>query len=226
MGVIRAAWWIARKDLAVEVRSRELIYTAVFFALACLLIFAFAFVEGRATVRNAPAGILWITVVFSGTLALGRTFERERQSDTLRALLMTPIERPAIYLGKLISLLILLGGIQVVVVPLVGLLFGAPILRAPLTLVALLGLGTLGFATVGTLFAAMLARVSSRDVLLPVVLYPMTLPALLGGMQGTLWLFAAEPNYELVQNWLAMLLFFDAVFLTLALWSFAPVMSE
>ena len=226
MGVLQAAWHIARKDLAVEVRSRELIYTAVFFALACLLIFAFAFVEGRTTVRNAPAGILWITIVFSGTLALGRTFERERQSDTLRALLMTPVERPSIYLGKLLSLLVLLGGIQAVVVPLVGLLFGAPILRAPFMLAGLLALGTLGFAIVGTLFAAMLTRASSRDVLLPVVLYPMTLPALIGGMQGTLWIFAVEPNYALVQNWLAMLVFFDAVFLTLALWTFAPVMSE
>ncbi len=226
MGVLRAAWWIARKDLAVELRSRELIYTAVFFAVACLLIFAFAFVERGTTVRNAPAGILWITIVFSGTLALGRTFERERQADTLRALLMTPVERPAIYLGKLFSLLTLLGGIQVVVVPLVGLLFGAPLLRAPFMLAALLVLGTTGFATIGTLFAAMLTRAASRDVLLPVVLYPMTLPAIIGGMQGTLWIFAAEPNYELVQTWLAMLVFFDAVFLTLALWSFAPVMSE
>ncbi|ODS59527.1 MAG: hypothetical protein ABS36_00935 [Acidobacteria bacterium SCN 69-37] len=226
MGVLKAAWWIARKDLAVEIRSRELIYTAMFFAVACLLIFAFAFVEGRTTIRNAPAGILWITIVFSGTLALGRTFERERQAETLRALLMTPVERPAIYLGKLLSLLILLGSIQVVVVPLVGLLFGAPILRAPFMLMGLLALGTTGFATVGTLFAAMLTRTSSRDVLLPVVLYPMSLPALVGGMQGTLWIFAAEPNYELVQTWLAMLVFFDAVFLTLALWTFAPVMGE
>ena len=226
MGVLKAAWWIARKDLAVEIRSRELIYTAMFFAVACLLIFAFAFVEGRTTIRNAPAGILWITIVFSGTLALGRTFERERQAETLRALLMTPVERPAIYLGKLLSLLILLGSIQVVVVPLVGLLFGAPILRAPFMLMGLLALGTTGFATVGTLFAAMLTRTSSRDVLLPVVLYPMSLPALVGGMQGTLWIFAAEPNYELVQTWLAMLVFFDAVFLPLALWTFAPVMGE
>lgn len=226
MGVLRAAWLIARKDLTVEFRSRELIYTATFFAIACLLVFAFAFVDGRNVMRNAPAGILWVTIVFSGSLALGRTFERERQADTLRALMLAPAERPAIYLGKLISLLVMLFAIQIVVVPLVGLLFGAPVLRAPLLLAALLALGTIGFAAVGTLFAAMLQRAASRDVLLPVILYPMTLPAIIGGMQGTLWTFAAEPNYPLVQNWLAMLVFFDAVFLTLALWTFAPVMSE
>lgn len=226
MGVLQAAWHIARKDLVVEVRSRELMYTAVFFAVSCLLIFAFAFVQDGRPIPHAPAGILWVTIVFAGTLVLGRTFERERQAETLRALLLSPIERPAIYLGKLLSLLIVLGGIQVVILPLVALLFGAPVLRAPFLLLALLVLGTVGFATIGTLFAAMLTRASSRDVLLPVVLYPMTLPALVGGMQGTLWIFAAEPNYGLVQNWLAMLVFFDAVFLTLALWSFAPVMSE
>src|SRR5690606_27726221 len=113
-------WLIAKKDLTVEFRSRELIYTATFFAIACLLVFAFAFVEGRNVMRNAPAGILWVTIVFSGSLALGRTFERERQADTLRALMLAPAERPAIYLGKLVSLLVMLFAIQIIVVPLVG----------------------------------------------------------------------------------------------------------
>lgn len=226
MGVLRAAWLITKKDLLVEVRSRELIYTAVFFAVACLLMFAFAFVQEGRPIPHAPAGILWVTVIFAGTLVLGRTFERERQTETLRALLLCPVERPSIYLGKLFSLLIVLGGIQAIVLPLVALLFGAPIFRAPFMLAGLLGLGTLGFSAVGTLFAAMLVRASSRDVLLPVVLYPMTLPALVAGMQGTMWIFAPEPDFSLVQNWLAMLVFFDAVFLTLALWTFTPVMSE
>lgn len=226
MAVLGDAWRIARKDLVVEARSRELVLTLLFFSLACLIIFAFAFVRGRGTVDNAPAGIIWITVVFAGTLALGRTFERERQADTLRALLLAPVERPAVYLGKLISQLILLAGIEAVVVPLVALLFGAPVLRAPGLLVALLALGTIGFAAVGTLFAAMLMRAASRDLLLPVVLYPITMPAILAGMQGTLWILAPEPDFGIAQNWVAMLVFFDAVFITLALWTFAPVMRE
>lgn len=226
MAVLRDAWRIARKDLTVEARSRELVLTLLFFSVACLLIFAFAFVRGRGTVDNAPAGIIWITVVFAGTLALGRTFERERQGDTLRALLLAPIERPSIYLGKLLSQLILLAGVQAVILPLVGLLFGAPILRAPALLVGLLALGTIGFAAVGTLFAAMLVRAASRDLLLPVVLYPITMPAILAGMQGTLWILGPEPDLDLARNWLAMLIFFDAVFITLALWTFGPVMRE
>lgn len=226
MGVLRAAWLIARKDLRVEVRSRELAYTTLFFAVACLLVFAFAFVREGQPIDNAAAGILWVTVAFSGTLALGRTFERERQTETLRALLLSPIERPSIYLGKLVSLLVLLFGVLVIIVPAVGLLFSAPLGRAPGLLLAIIVSGMIGFAAVGTLFAAMLVRAQSRDVLLPVVLYPMTMPALMGGMQGTGAIFAPEPNIALAQTWLSMLLFFDAVFITLALWTFGPVMSE
>jgi heme exporter protein CcmB len=226
MGILRAAWLIARKDFQVEVRSRELIYTTLFFAVACLLVFAFAFVRDGRAIDNAAAGILWVTVAFAGTLALGRTFERERQGETLRALLLSPVERPAIYLGKLLALLVLLTAVLLVILPAVGLLFAAPLGRAPGLLLGIIASGMIGFASVGTLFAAMLVRAQSRDVLLPVVLYPMTMPALLGGMQGTGAIFAPEPNLALAETWLAMLVFFDAVFITLALWTFAPVMSE
>lgn len=218
-----AAWLVAQKDLRVELRSRELLYTTLFFAVACVLVFAFAF--GSPTEETA-AGVLWVAVMFSGTLALGRTFERERQSETLRALLLTPVERGAIYLGKLVGLMILMSGIQVVLVPVVGLLFSAPVGREPLLLVALLFAGTLGFAAVGTLFSAMLSRVHSRDILLPVLLYPISVPVVIAGVEGTAALFAAEPSPAMAETWLSMLVFFDVVFVTLALWTFGPVMSE
>jgi heme exporter protein B len=226
MHVIRTAWLIARKDFRIESRSRELVYTALFFAVPCVLIFSFAFVREGEAIEGAAAGILWVAIAFSGTLALGRTFERERQAETLRALLLAPVERSAVYLGKFCGVLSLLAGVELVLVPLVGFLFGAPLGRAPGLLLALLTFGTIGFVAVGTLFAAMLGRAESRDVLLPVVLYPITLPALVGGMQGTAAIFAAEPNLALAQTWLSMLIFFDAVFLTLSLWTFAPVMGE
>jgi heme exporter protein CcmB len=226
IGVVRAAWLIARKDLRVEARSRELVYTTVFFAIACVLVFAFAFVRDGQPIDNAAAGILWVAIAFAGTLALARTFERERQSQTLRALLAAPIERPAVYLGKLLALLCLLAVVEAALVPVTGLLFRAPIGRAPWLLAGLLAAGTVGFAAVGTLFAAMLVRAHSRDVLLPVVLYPIVVPVLIGGVQGTAAVFAVEPNLDLARMWLTMLVFFDAVFVTLALWTFAPVMNE
>ena len=116
--------------------------------------------------------------------------------------------------------------VELVLVPIIGLLFDAPITRAPLLLAALLAAGTIGFASVGTLFAAMLIRAHSRDVLLPVLLYPITVPVIIAGVRGTAAIFSAEPNLDAAMSWLSMLVFFDAVFLTLALWTFAPVMSE
>jgi heme exporter protein CcmB len=226
MSVLRAAWLIARKDLVVEARSRELAYTTLFFAVACVLVFAFAFVREGEALDDAAAGILWVAVAFSGTLALGRAFERERQSETLRALLLAPTERSAVYLGKLAGLLVLMLGVEIVLVPIVGLLFAAPIGRAPVLLGALLAAGTVGFAGVGTLFAAMLIRAHSRDVLLPVLLYPITVPVIIAGVRGTAAIFAPEPNLDAATAWLSMLVSFDAVFITLALWTFAPVMSE
>ena len=227
MRFLRTALLIARKDLLVEVRSRELIYTTLFFAVAVVLIFAFALVRpDRPPLEDAPAGILWVAVAFSGTLALGRAFERERQGETLRALLLAPAERAAVYLGKLIALVALILAVEIVLVPVVGLLFGAPIARAPWLLAGLLATGTLGFAAVGTLFAAMLVRAHSRDVLLPILLYPIAVPVVIAGVRGTAAIFAAEPDLALAQGWLTMLVFFDAVFVTLALWTFGPVMSE
>jgi heme exporter protein CcmB len=222
----RVVWLILRKDLTVEVRSREIAYTTLFFAVACVLIFAFALVEDGRAPGGVAAGILWIAIAFAGTLALGRTFERERQSETLRALLLAPAARPAVYVGKLLGIVILLGVTELVLVPLVAFLFQAPLLARPFWLAAVVGTGTLGFASVGTLFAAMLVRARSRDVLLPVLLYPITVPVMIAGVRGTSALLQPEVDVAIVQFWAALLVAFDVVFVTLALWTFEPVMTD
>lgn len=226
IAIIKAAWLIARKDLVVEARSRELAYTTLFFAMACVLVFAFSFVRDGRAPEGAAAGILWVSVAFSGTLALGRAFERERQAETLRALLLAPVERAAVYLGKLFGLLMLMAGVEIILVPVVALLFGAPIGQGPWLLAGLLATGTVGFAAVGTLLAAMLVRAHSRDVMLPILLYPIAVPVIIGGVRGTAAIFAAQPDFVIARTWLSMLVFFDAVFVTLALWLFAPVMGD
>jgi heme exporter protein CcmB len=227
IAVVRVAWLIAKKDVIVEMRSREMAYTTLFFAVACILVFAVAFVDemGNA-IPGAAAGILWVAIAFSGTLALGRTFERERQSETLRALLLAPSERPAVYLGKLAALLMLMFAVEAVIVTLIVIMFHAEIGAAPWMLLGLVVTGTVGFAAVGTLFAAMLSRQRSRDVLLPMLLYPVTIPVVIAGVKGTQAIFAATPNLDLAGMWLTMLISFDAVFITLSLWTFGPVMSE
>jgi heme exporter protein B len=223
---LRAVWIVTRKDLLIETRTREIFFTTVFFALACVLVFAFGFVREGRPVQDAAAGILWIAIAFSGTLALGRAFERERQGETLRALLISPIDRPALYVGKLLGILVLLAAVETLVVPLIALMFQAPLFDHALLMLGLLAAGTLGFAAVGTLFAAMLVRARSRDVMLPVLLYPITVPVIIAGVRGTAALLQPEADEPMARAWLAMLVFFDVVFVTLALWTFEPVMTE
>ena len=223
----RVVWLVLRKDLTVEVRSLEIAYTTLFFAVSCVLVFAFALVrEGRAPEEGA-AGILWISLAFAGTLALGRTFERERQSETLRALLLAPGPRPAVYVGKLLGILVLLLATAIVLVPLVALLFQTPgLLAHPFWMGAILVTGTTGFAAVGTLFAAMLVRARTRDVLLPILLYPITVPVIIAGVRATAVLLQPELDTALLRFWIALLVSFDVVFVTLALWTFEPLMTD
>ena len=223
---LRTVWFVTHKDLLIELRSREIVYTTLFFAVACVLVFAFGFIREGQPLQDAAAGILWIAISFSGTLALGRAFERERQSETLRALMMAPIARPALYIGKLAGILILLAAVEVVIVPLIALMFQASLFAYPVTMVGLLITGTIGFAAVGTLFAAMLVRARSRDVLLPVLLYPITIPVIIAGVRGTAALVQSDADVAMARAWLSMLVFFDVVFITLALWTFEPVMTE
>ena len=222
----RTVWLIVRKDMTVEVRSREIAFTTLFFAVSTVLILAFALVKEGKAPEDAGAGVLWASIAFAGTLALGRTFERERQSETLRALLLAPAARPAVYLGKLIGMVLLLAATEIVLVPLVALFFQAPLLSHPFWLMAVVGTGTAGFTAVGTLFAAMLVRARTRDVLLPVLLYPITIPVIIAGVRGTEALLQPELDITSVRFWLALLVTFDVVFVTLALWTFEPLMTD
>jgi heme exporter protein B len=222
----RIALLVLKKDFAIEVKSREIVYTTLLFALSCILIFSLTFVIEGQPLQDAAAGIVWIAIAFSGTLALGRTFERERYAETLRALLMAPAPRAAIYVGKLLGIVALLLTTELLIVPLVALLFQADLFGHFPLLAALLLLGTLGFAAVGTLFAAMLVRARTRDVLLPILLYPITVPVMIAGVRGTAALLQEPAEQALAVLWIGILASFDIVFVTLALWTFEPLMTE
>jgi ABC-type transport system involved in cytochrome c biogenesis permease component len=140
--------------------------------------------------------------------------------------MLAPASRPAIYVGKLLGIVLLLAIVEAVLVPLIALLFNAPFGARPSLLLALLAGGTVGFASVGTLFAAMLVRARSRDVMLPILLYPITIPVIIVGVRGTAALLEAVPDESVAQMWIALLAFFDIVFLTLSLWTFEPLMTE
>ena len=223
---LRTAFLVLKKDFAIELRSYEILSTTMLFAVSCVAIFSFAFVREGEAPMDAAAGILWIAIAFAGTLALGRTFERERYGETLKALLMVPAPRPAIYVGKLLGILALLFTTELLVTPMVAFFFHARFFSQSLRLVALLGLGTTGYAAVGTLFAAMLIRARTRDVLLPILLYPVTIPVIIAGVRGTAALMESPADLPIANLWIAMLGFFDVVFVTLSLWMFEPLMTE
>ena len=226
---LRTALLVLKKDVSVEVKSLEIVFTTLFFAISCVLIFSFALVgpDGEAIDKAmVPSAILWIAVAFAGVLGLGRAFERERYGETLKALLLAPAPRPAIYVGKLLGILLLLFMTGLVLVPTIAFVFDAPLFDRVLLLAGLLVAGNIGFAAVGTLFAAMLVRSGSREIMLPILLYPITIPVLIAGVRGTSALLSADPSVPAATMWLSVLLSFDVVFVTLALWTFEPLMTE
>lgn len=220
---------LAWKDLRVELRSREIVYTMAFFAVMVVLMFSFGFLaEGEDGRMVQPGevtpGFLFIAVLFAGTIGLGRAFDRERDNDTMRGLLLAPVPRSSIFCGKAVSIAVFILLVEVVVVPLVWLFFDAPLLARPLPLVAILVLSAIGFAIVGSVFAAMLLRTRSRDVLLPVVLYPLLVPLLIAGVKGVGAILSGEP--EVMGFWIKFLVFYDVLFAAAGLWTFESLVIE
>lgn len=217
---------MAWKDLRVEFRSREILYTMTFFAAMVVLIFSFGFVREGTAAEDVVPGILWVAAAFSGTLGLSRAFDRERESDTMRGLLLAPTPRSALFLGKALSIAAFMTLVELVVVPVAWILFDAPLLRHPLPLALLLVLANLGFAIVGSVFAAMLLRSTSRDVLLPVVLYPIIVPLLIAGTLATAELLQPSPELGDVYFWIRFVIVYDALFLVASLWTFESLVIE
>jgi len=217
---------IAKKDLAIEWKSREILATGGFLAIVIVLVFSFAFIVGGTPPgASVSAGILWVAIIISGTVALARTFDRERDGEAIRALLLSPAPRAAIYLGKLVATATLMVGVELLVTILCGLFFNAGAGAVTGRLALLLGLGTLGFASVGCVFSAALLRSKSRDVLLSTLLYPVVIPILIAGARGTAQLLDPAPDLDAVTFWTEFMASVDVVFLVVGVWSFEPIIS-
>lgn len=234
VNIVNAPGWlaqtfhIARKDLAIEGRSREVVYTMGFLATLVVLVFSFAFISGTEnTVSPATvAGILWVAVLFSGTVALSRTFDREREGEAIRSLLLSPAPRSAIYVGKLVATAAIMLGVELVLCPLLAVLFSAGIGAHALWLALILLLGTLGFAAVGVIFSAALLRSRSRDALLGALLFPIVVPVLLAASRATAYLLdPAVPDGGPAAFWTQFLAGMDVLFVLVGLWSFEPVVT-
>ncbi len=219
---LRALLW---KETLIELRGRETILASVVFALLVLVIFNFAFDLRVENVAEVAPGVLWVTVTFAGVLALGRSFARERDRRTLDGLLLAPVDRSALYLAKAIASFGAMLVVEVVAVPAFIALFNVSV-SLPL-LIAGLVLGTLGLAGVGTLFAAIAAHTRAREILLPLLLFPIQVPVILATVNAS----GAAIHVPGVQpadpaQWLGMLVAFDALFLSLSVLLFAYVIEE
>jgi heme exporter protein B len=226
MGFLRLAAIVAWKDLRVELRTREILSTMIFFAAMIVILCSFAFVERVPSIGDMASGILWIAVAFSGTLGLQRSFEREREGSTMRALLLSPAPRGAIFLGKALGVAAYILIVEVVAVPLIGLLHAAPVQNYLPETIAFLLLVAVGFGVVGSVFAGMLLRTRAREVLLPIVLFPIITPLLIAGVKGTANLWNAAPVLKEAHFWIKFLVVFDVLFLMTSLWAFESLVVE
>lgn len=226
MSLLRQAGRVAWKDLRIELRSKEIIYTMVFFGALIVIVFTFGFPRDNRIARAAAPGMLWAAIAFAGTIALGRAFDRERENDTMRALLLSPAPRLAIFLGKGLGIVTLVLAVTLVCVLLLTLLLDVPFLDHPLPLAAALLLGAIGFSNVGTVFAATLLKVRSRDVLFPVIVYPLLIPLFFMGSTATEQLVAEKPNFDAAWYWIGFLGIYDAVFLVVSIWTFESLVIE
>jgi heme exporter protein B len=189
---------VAGKDLAIELRTGEIVTTSGFFAVLVAVIASLAFYAGPdATVRVAP-GVIWVAVAFASVLALSRTWQREREDSALAGLLATPTARSAIFAGKAIGVLLFVTLVELIVVPVTALLFSVDLVRVGPGITLFCLAATPGIASVGTLFGAMTVRTRARDLVLASVLFPLLAPSILAAVAGTRELFGGAPVRDLL----------------------------
>ncbi len=223
--VMRRTWAMTRKDVTVELRARERVNAMLFFAALVLFIFNFALGPDREKLREVAPGLLWLAFLFTGMLGLARSFQAERENDCFEELLLTPGDRECIYFGKLAGNVLFMVMAEALILPLFGILYNLDVWGAlpSLALVALLG--TVGFSTIGTLLAAMTAHLRAREVMLPLLLFPLTVPVILGSVRATEAILSGGGLGE-VSHWLKLLAGFDVIFLVACPLAFEFVLEE
>jgi len=209
-------WWrqvilVCRKDLEVELSTGEVLVSSGLFALLVVVVSSMAFHAGPAASAEVAPGVIWVSVAFASVLAMTRSWQRERECDALSGLLVMPLSRSAIYLGKALGVWTFVVAIEILVVPIAALLFAVPLGEVGLGLALLSLAATPGIAASGTLFGAMTVRTGARDLALAMVLFPLLAPALLAAVAGTRALFGGAQLGEL-GDYLQLMGLFAALF--------------
>lgn len=209
------------KDIRCELRSKQTLTGMGLFALLVLVIFNFAFdLRADNTVALAP-GALWVAFVFASLLGLGRTIAAEQEKGSMDRLLLCPVDRKAIYLAKLLGNLLFIGVVELVALPVYAVLFNVPLFASALIPIVLLG--TLGIAAVGTLFSAMTAATRARELLLPILVFPLIVPVVISAVRATGSLLAPVANEP---PWLGLIIAFDVIFLSISMLTFGYVIED
>jgi heme exporter protein B len=219
-GAVSAVIW---KDLRAELRSRELISAMLVFSLLVILIFYYSLELDTQTRLKVTPGVLWVTFAFAGTLGLNRSMAMEQDRGCLDGLLLAPVDRSAIYFGKAISNLVFMLGVEAIIIPAYSLVYNINLFKPGLLLVILLG--SVGYVAVGTLLASMAVQTRTRDILLPILLFPLAIPVLLAAVKATGGFLAGVELSEIVR-WINLLIVYDVVFITLAYLVFDFVVEE
>jgi heme exporter protein B len=208
---------IFAKDLRAELRSKEAVNASLSFSIVILLLFSFAFDPTDEQTRHISGGLLWIVFAFAGAMILNRSFARELPNDCLDALIAAPIPAAALFLGKALANFVLLVAIELVCLPVFGIFYNVRWAVQFWALVGVLLLGTWGLTVIGTIFSALTVNIRLRELMLPLMTYPMTIPALMGAMQLTAMLIAGGPLTADSQVWFRLLVAFDIIYTALAL---------
>ncbi len=217
--VIAITW----KDALSELRTREIIFTVLVFALMVIVIFNFAFGTDQEILAVVAPGILWVTFAFSGVLSLNRAFIPEKEEGCLEGLLAAPISREAIYIGKMLGSLLFMLIIEAITLPIFTFLFNLPVLSLQLIVTTILT--TVGFVAVGTLFSALAVNTRAREMVLPILFFPVVAPVIISAVKASGLALAGEPWGELA-TWLEIIGAFDAIFLVVSYLVFAFVIEE
>jgi len=220
---LRSIAAIVWKDVVAEFRSRELLGGMLVFALLVILIFNFALELDIRTRESVATGVLWVTFAFAGTLGLNRSMAMEKDRGSLDGLLLAPVDRSAIYFGKALGNLLFMLIVEAIVIPTFSVLYNLNLLKAGLLLVVLLG--SVGYIAVGTLLSSMAVQARTRDVLLPILLFPVAVPVLLASVKASNGFLIGLEMVE-IWPWLNLLIAYDVIFTAVAFMVFDFIVEE
>jgi heme exporter protein B len=222
---VRLALAVAGKDVRAELRSRTALLSAIVFAALVLVVFNFARDPTVLAAVDLAPSVLWVTFALAAMVALNRAFNVERENAAIDGLLLAPVSREALFLGKLLANLAFVGAVELVTLPLFTLFFNVSLGRALPGILGVTALATIGFVSVGTIFSAMAVRTRFAELMLPVLLLPFMVPPIIGAVQVTSRLLSGRPLSEM-WGWLRLLAAYDVVFVTLCTLAFSAIVDE